>query len=37
MVELILTVMGMINAANEVCRPVPLLGRFFEKRFAFLS
>lgn len=35
--QLILMVFGIINAANEVYKPVPLTGRFFEKKFVFLS
>ncbi|WP_118976626.1 DUF4870 domain-containing protein [Taibaiella koreensis] len=35
--ELILLVMGIINAANEVCKPVPLVGKFFERKMGFLA
>ncbi len=34
--SLALIVPGMINAANEVLKPVPLTGKFFERKFAFL-
>ncbi|MDF2514813.1 MAG: hypothetical protein K0R59_109 [Sphingobacterium sp.] len=37
LVPLILLVLGIINAANEVVRPVPLIGSFFEKKFSFLQ
>ncbi|MDR2274802.1 MAG: DUF4870 domain-containing protein [Sphingobacterium sp.] len=33
---LILLVLGIINAANEVAKPVPVIGSFFEKKFSFL-
>jgi len=35
--QLILLIMGIINAANEAFKPVPVVGRFFEKKFSFLS
>jgi len=36
-VPLILLVLGIINASNEVMKPVPLIGGFFEKKFSFLQ
>ncbi|MEO9022818.1 MAG: DUF4870 domain-containing protein [Ginsengibacter sp.] len=33
----ILLVMGMINAANEAIRPIPLIGKFFENKFTFIQ
>jgi uncharacterized membrane protein len=37
LVIVILWVMGMINAANGAKRPVPLVGKMFENKFAFVS
>ncbi|MBZ4191958.1 DUF4870 domain-containing protein [Niabella beijingensis] len=37
LVPLILLILGIINAANEVCKPVPVIGKFFEKKFGFLA
>lgn len=34
---LILLVLGIINASNEVMKPVPLIGSFFERKFRFLQ
>ncbi len=34
---LILMVFGIINAANEVKKPVPLVGRLFENKFPFID
>ncbi len=34
---LILMVFGIINAANEVKKPVPLVGRLFENKFPFVD
>ncbi len=34
---LILLVLGIINASNEVMKPVPLIGSFFERKFSFLQ
>ncbi|WP_354357896.1 DUF4870 domain-containing protein [Pedobacter sp. UYP30] len=33
----ILAVMGMINAANEAERPIPIVGKFFEHKFTFIQ
>ncbi|MGJ1430243.1 DUF4870 domain-containing protein [Sphingobacterium spiritivorum] len=37
LIPLILLVLGMINASNEVTKPVPVIGGFFEKKFGFLA
>lgn len=37
LIPLILLVLGIINASNEVTKPVPLIGVFFEKKFSFLT
>lgn len=37
LVPFILLVLGIINASNEVTKPVPLIGSFFEKKFSFLA
>ncbi|REC45255.1 DUF4870 domain-containing protein [Chryseobacterium pennipullorum] len=37
LIPLILLVMGIINALNQVMKPVPLIGSFFERKFAFLQ
>lgn len=34
---LILMVFGIINAANEVRRPLPVIGKLFEDKFGFIS
>lgn len=34
---LILWIFGIINASNEVEKPVPLIGRIFENRFDFIK
>ena len=36
-VFIILWVIGIINAANSVQRPIPLIGKAFEKKFAFVG
>ncbi|SFE09492.1 Uncharacterized membrane protein [Chitinophaga sp. CF118] len=36
-VIVILWVMGIINAANSAKKPVPLIGKMFEDKFAFIS
>ncbi|MBE9602325.1 DUF4870 domain-containing protein [Pedobacter sp. MC2016-24] len=36
-VIVVLWVMGIINAANMAKKPVPLIGKIFEDKFAFLS
>lgn len=33
----ILLVLGIINALNETQRPVPIIGKFFENKFFFIS
>lgn len=35
--ELVLLVIGIINAANEAMKPIPVVGRFFEEKFSFLA
>lgn len=35
-VFLILMVLGIITAANEVKKPVPVIGKFFEDKFNFI-
>lgn len=32
-----LMILGMINAANEVKKPLPLIGKLFEDKFAFIG
>lgn len=34
---LILLVIGIINAANEVKKPLPIIGQIFENKFAFIG
>lgn len=34
---LILMIFGIINAANEVQKPLPLIGKLFENQFPFLD
>ncbi len=36
-VPLVLAVLGIITASNEVNKPLPLIGQFFTNKFAFLS
>lgn len=36
-VFLILMIFGIINAANEVQKPLPLIGKLFENQFPFLD
>ena len=36
-VFLILMIFGIINAANEVRKPLPLIGKLFESQFPFLD
>ncbi|MBD1424255.1 DUF4870 domain-containing protein [Sphingobacterium arenae] len=36
-VFLVLMIFGIINAANEVQKPLPLIGKLFENRFSFLD
>lgn len=36
LLPLILLVLGVITASNEACRPVPVIGKLFENKFAFL-
>lgn len=33
----ILTIIGIINAANQVMKPLPLIGKLFENKFAFIG
>lgn len=37
LIPLILLILGIIHASNEVMKPVPLIGSFFEKKFSFLA
>lgn len=32
-----LMIIGMINASNEIEKPLPLIGKLFESKFAFLN
>lgn len=34
---LVLAIIGIINAANEVEKPLPLIGKMFEDKFAFIG
>lgn len=34
---LALMIFGMINATNEVSKPLPLIGKLFEHKFAFIG
>ncbi|MGY0037769.1 hypothetical protein [Pedobacter sp. NJ-S-72] len=34
---LVLWVLGIINAANEAQKPVPLVGKMFENKFSFIG
>lgn len=36
-VFLILMVLGIITAANEVNKPLPIIGKFFEDKFEFID
>lgn len=36
-VPLVLAVLGVITAANEVNKPLPLIGIFFTQKFSFLN
>lgn len=36
-VFLILMILGIINAANEVKKPLPIIGQLFESKFAFIG
>lgn len=36
-VVFILTIIGIINAANEVEKPLPLIGKMFENKFSFIG
>ena len=36
-VILVLWVLGIINAANEAQKPVPLVGKMFENKFSFIG
>ncbi|MET3531327.1 putative membrane protein [Chryseobacterium flavum] len=35
-IPLILMIIGIINAANNVERPLPLIGKIFEDKFSFI-
>lgn len=37
LVSLVLLIMGIINANNEAQKPVPVIGKLFENKFAFLA
>jgi uncharacterized membrane protein len=37
LVILVLWVIGMINAANAAQKPLPLIGKMFEDKFAFIN
>ncbi|SFS34789.1 import component protein [Sphingobacterium wenxiniae] len=34
---LILIILGILNAANEVKKPLPIIGKIFENQFAFIG
>ena len=34
---LLLMIFGIINAANEVAKPLPLIGKIFEDKFGFIA
>lgn len=36
-IPLILMIIGIINAANEVEKPLPLIGKMFEDKFSFIG
>lgn len=36
-IPLILIIIGIINAANEVEKPLPLIGKIFEDKFSFIG
>lgn len=37
LITLILMILGMINASNNVKKPLPIIGGYFEKQFAFIG
>lgn len=37
LLPLVLLILGIINASHEAKKPVPLTGRFFERKFSFLA
>jgi len=37
LVFLVILIIGIINAANEVEKPLPLIGKMFEGKFAFIG
>ncbi|MBV8251601.1 MAG: DUF4870 domain-containing protein [Chitinophaga sp.] len=37
LVILVLLILGAINAANEVKKPLPVIGKMFEDKFAFIG
>jgi uncharacterized membrane protein len=36
LLPLVLAIIGIINAANEVEKPLPLIGKMFEDKFSFI-
>lgn len=37
LVNFILMIIGIINAANGVKKPLPIIGKMFEDKFAFIN
>lgn len=37
LIFLVLLIIGIINAANEVQKPLPIIGKMFENKFAFIG
>lgn len=37
LLPLVLAIIGIINAANEVEKPLPLIGKMFEDKFSFIG
>ncbi|SDM59632.1 import component protein [Siphonobacter aquaeclarae] len=37
LVVLVLLIIGAINAANEVKKPLPIIGKMFENKFSFIG
>ncbi len=37
LIPLVLAIIGIINAANEVEKPLPLIGKMFEDKFSFIG
>lgn len=37
LISLVLMIIGIINASNEVKKPLPIIGNFFEDKFSFVG